>query len=403
MTSSSVGGLGTDPVAARTLLLTGKGGVGKTTVAAATAVHSARRGLKTLVLSTDQAHSLADALAVPLGPVPTEVEPGLFGLQVDPRRRLETHWRQVQEHLVAALDEVGIDAAAAEEMTVLPAAEEVLALLELRDQVRGGRWDVVVVDCAPTAETLRLLALPEALALYASRAVPVGRRVARAVRAGLVGDTHDPVLTALHRLAGELADVRAVLTSPRTAVRLVLTPDSVVLAEARRSLTALALYGYPVDAAVVNRLVPDGPDPWRSARAAAERDVLRSARESFGDVPLLEVPHAVAEPVGVDALAGLAADLYRVHDPLEVVEREPALDVERSGEEFVLRLRLPLAERDSLDLARRGDDLVLTVGTGRRVLTLPSALRRCRVVGASLRDGVLRVRFEPDPELWRPL
>ncbi len=253
--------------------------------------------------------------------------------------------------------------------------------------MRDGRWDVVVVDCAPTAETLRLLALPEALALYASRAVPVGRRVARAVRAGLVGDTHDPVLTALHRLAGELADVRAVLTSPRTAVRLVLTPDSVVLAEARRSLTALALYGYPVDAAVVNRLVPDGADPWRSARAAAERDVLRSARESFGDVPLLEVPHAVAEPVGVDALAELAADLYRTHDPLEVVEREPVLDVERSGEEFVLRLRLPLAERDSLDLARRGDDLVLTVGTGRRVLTLPSALRRCRVVGASLRDG----------------
>ena len=236
-------------------------------------MHSARRGLKTLVLSTDQAHSLADALAVPLGPVPTEVEPGLFGLQVDPRTRLETHWRQVQEHLVAALDELGIDAAAAEEMTVLPAAEEILALLELRDQVRDGRWDVVVVDCAPTAETLRLLALPEALALYASRAVPVGRRVARAVRAGLVGDTHDPVLTALHRLAGELADVRAVLTSPRTAVRLVLTPDSVVLAEARRSLTALALYGYPVDAAVVNRLVPDGADPWRSARAAAERDV----------------------------------------------------------------------------------------------------------------------------------
>ena len=255
-----------DPVAARTLLLTGKGGVGKTTVAAATAVHSARRGLKTLVLSTDPAHSLADALAAPLGPVPTEVEPGLFALQVDPRSRLETHWRQVQEHLVAALDELGVDAAAAEEMTVLPAAEEVLALLELRDQVRGGRWDVVVVDCAPTAETLRLLALPEALALYASRAVPVGRRVARAVRAGLVGDTHDPVLTALHRLAGELADVRAVLTSPRTAVRLVLTPDSVVLAEARRSLTALALYGYPVDAAVVNRLVPDGQDPWRSAR-----------------------------------------------------------------------------------------------------------------------------------------
>ncbi len=390
-------------VSARTLLFTGKGGVGKTTVAAATAVHSSRRGVKTLVLSTDPAHSLADALAAPLTAVPSEVEPGLFGLQVDPRARLETHWRQVQEHLVAAFDELGVDAVAAEEMTVLPAAEEVLALLELRDQVQHGGWDVVVVDCAPTAETLRLLALPEALSLYASRAVPVGRRVARAVRAGMAGDVRDPVLAALHRLAGELAEVRAVLTAPTTAVRLVLTPDTVVLAEARRSLTALALYGYPVDAAVVNRLVPDGQDPWRAARAATERDVLAAARESFGEVPLLEVPHAVAEPVGLESLAGLADDLYRDHDPLELVPVEPVLEVERSGAELVLRMRLPLAGRDDLDLARRGDDLVLAVGGSRRVLTLPSALRRCRVVGASLREGVLRVRFEPDPDLWRPL
>jgi arsenite-transporting ATPase len=392
-----------DDVSARTLLFTGKGGVGKTTVAAATAVHTARRGVKTLVLSTDAAHSLGDALGVGLGPEPTEVEPGLFGLQVDPRTRLETHWRRVQEHLVAALDELGVDPAAAEEMTVLPAAEEVLALLELRDQVREGGWDVVVVDCAPTAETLRLLALPEALSLYASRAVPVGRRVARAVRAGVVGEVGDPVMAALHRLAGELADVRAVLTAPTTAVRLVLTADSVVLAEARRSLTSLALYGYPVDAAVVNRLVPDGDDPWRSARARAEREVLGQARDSFGAVPLLEVAHVVAEPVGTVALAGLADDLYREHDPLEVVDREPVMDVARSGEEFVLSLRLPLARREGLDLSRREDDLVLSVGGSRRVLTLPSALRRCRVVGASLRDEVLRVRFEPDPELWRPL
>ena len=334
--------------------------------------------------------------------MPTEVEPGLFALQVDPRSRLETHWRQVQQHLVAALDELGVDAAAAEEMTVLPAAEEVLALLELRDQVRDGRWDVVVVDCAPTAETLRLLALPEALALYASRAVPVGRRVARAVRAGLVGDTHDPVLTALHRLAGELADVRAVLTSPRTAVRLVLTPDAVVLAEARRSLTALALYGYPVDAAVVNRLVPDGPDPWRSARAAAERDVLRSAGEASATPPSsrcrtrsrsrsASTPWPTSPPTCTARTTRWRwSSASRCSTSSAVVRSSSCGCGSRS----------PSA---TVDLARRGDDLVLTVGTGRRVLTLPSALRRCRVVGASLRDGLLRVRFEPDPELWRPL
>ncbi len=395
----------------RTLLFTGKGGVGKTTVAAATAVHAARRGQKTLVLSTDAAHSLADALDHPLGPQPSEVEPGLYGQQVDPRARLEQHWRAVQQYLLEALDQLGVEPAAAEEMTVLPAAEEVLALLELRDQVQEGNWDLVVVDCAPTAETLRLLALPEALTGYLDRAVPVGRRVARAVRAGLTSPAWptlgDPVLNALHRLASELAEVRDVLTAPRTSVRLVLTAESVVLAEARRTLTSLALFGYPVDGFVVNRLVPDGDDPWRAARARGERAVLDEAREAFGHIGLRECPQSVDEPVGVDALADLAAGLYRESaaggDPLDVVPVPAAMEVERSGEELVLVLRLPLADRGELDLARRGDDLVVTVGASRRVLTLPSALRRCRVVGASLRSGVLRVRFEPDPELWRPL
>ncbi len=391
------------PVSSRTLLLTGKGGVGKTTVAAATAVHLARRGVKTLVLSTDQAHSLGDALARPLGPAPEEVEPGLFGLQVDPRARLETHWRHVQEHLVAALDELGVDRAAAEELTVLPAAEEVLALLELRDQVRSGTFDAVVVDCAPTAETLRLLALPEALSLYLARAVPVGRRVARAVRTGLAGTGRDPVLEALHRLADELADVRAVLTDPGTSVRLVLTPDTVVLAEARRSYTALSLHGYVVDAAVVNRLVPAGDDPWRGARAAREAQVLDEAAEAFAGLPLLLSPHTLDEPVGADALAEVARAVYADDDPMVRASARPALQVERDGDGFVLVLHLPLARREGLELARRGDDLVVEVDGTRRVLHLPSALRRCRVRGAALREGELRVRFEPDPELWRPL
>jgi arsenite-transporting ATPase len=390
-------------LSSRTLLLTGKGGVGKTTVAAATAVHLARRGVKTLVLSTDQAHSLGDALARPLGPVPQEVEPGLFGLQVDPRARLESHWRHVQEHLVAALDELGVDRVAAEELTVLPAAEEVLALLELRDQVRSGTFDAVVVDCAPTAETLRLLALPEALSLYLARAVPVGRRVARAVRTGLAGTGRDPVLEALHRLAGELADVRAVLTDPATSVRLVLTPDTVVLAEARRSYTALSLHGYVVDAAVVNRLVPPGDDPWRTARAAREGQVLREAAEAFAGMPLLRSPHTLDEPVGPDALAEVAAAVYADDDPMVAATGRPGLRVDRDGDGFVLVLRLPLARREELDLARRGDDLVVEIDGTRRMLHLPSALRRCRVRGASLREGELRVRFEPDPELWRPL
>jgi arsenite-transporting ATPase len=227
----------------RVLLFTGKGGVGKTTTSAATAALAAMRGQKTLVLSTDPAHSLADALGVELGSDPTELDTGLYGQQLDTQRAFEDSWREVQHYLREVLESGGVDPIEAEELTVLPGAEEVLALLELRRQVSSGRWDVVVVDCAPTAETLRLLALPEALGWYMDRVFPVERRVVRTLRPVLshlagVPMPPDRVFAAVERLHGELADVRRLLTDPATtSVRLVLTPEAVVVAEARRTLT----------------------------------------------------------------------------------------------------------------------------------------------------------------------
>jgi arsenite-transporting ATPase len=393
----------------RVLLFTGKGGVGKTTTAAATAVRAARLGTKTLVASTDASHSLGDALGVELAPAPAEVEPGLFAQQISTLARAEEQWRGVQQYLLDVLDHVGLDPLAAEELTVLPGAEEVLALLEVRDQVREGPWDLVVLDCAPTAETLRLLALPDAVSAYLGRALSPERRVARALRPVLgrrgVPLPDDPVVTALARLQAELADVREVLAAPTTSVRLVLTPEAVVVAEARRTLTSLALFGYVVDGVVANRVVPDGDDPWRAAWAAAQAGQLDDVRASFAPAPVLLSGFASAEPVGVEALAALAEEVYADAglDWLDVAPHAPGMRVERSGQEFVLELRLPLADRRDLDLARRGDELVVTVGSHRRVLALPSALRRCTVVGASLREGALRVRFEPDPALWRSL
>lgn len=393
----------------RVLLFTGKGGVGKTTTAAATAVRAARRGTKTLVASTDASHSLGDALGVDAGSAPTEVEPGLFAQQISTVARAEQQWRTIQEYLLAVLDHAGLDPLAAEELTVLPGAEEVLALLEVRDQVREGPWDLVVLDCAPTAETLRLLALPGALAGYLGRTLTPERRIARALRPvlgrGSVPVPGDPVVEALTRLQAELCDVREVLAAPTTSVRLVLTPEAVVVAEARRTLTSLALFGYVVDGVVANRVVPAGDDPWRAAWAAAQAVQLDDVRASFAPAPVLVSGFAQAEPVGAEALAALADELYAGagQEWLGVAQHAPVVRVERSGQEFVLALRLPLADRRDLDLGRRGDELVVTVGSHRRVLALPSALRRCVVVGAALRDGDLRIRFEPDPALWRSL
>jgi arsenite/tail-anchored protein-transporting ATPase len=404
----------------RVLLFTGKGGVGKTTAAAGTAALAARSGLKTLVMSTDAAHSLGDAFGIGgqprSGAEPFEVEGGLHVQQLDAQRRFERSWNDLRDYLLTVLDGAGVDAVAAEELTVLPGAAEVLALLEVRDQTRSGRWDLVVVDCAPTAETLRLLALPEALGWYLDRLAPMERRVARSLRpilgrvAGLPAPA-DGVFDALGRLAEELREVRGVLTDPATSVRLVLTPEAVVVAEARRTLTSLSLFGYRVDAVVANRVFPlAGADAWRAGWVAAQSAQLAEVEESFGDLPVLRAPYADSEPVGFEALADFAAGLYGTRDGFDPFQApasagsaaEPVV-VERSGEEFVLSLALPFADRSEMDLVRSGDELVVTVGQYRRILALPSALRRCTVVGAALVEGRLRIRFEPDPSLWRGL
>jgi arsenite/tail-anchored protein-transporting ATPase len=394
----------------RILLFTGKGGVGKTTTSAATAALAASRGSKTLVLSTDPAHSLSDTYAVELGSEPTEIDTGLYGQQVDTQRAFEASWREVQHYLRDILEQGGVDPLEAEELTVLPGAEEVLALLALREQVASGRWDTIVVDCAPTGETLRLLALPEALRWWMQRMFPPERRVMRTLRPVL---THlaglpfppDAVFNAVDRLSTELAEVRDLLVDPATtSVRLVVTPEAVVVAEARRTLTSLSLYGYRVDGVVANRVFPSGGasgDSWRAGWVDAQRVQLAEIATSFPGLPLWQAEYAGSEPVGLEALSALATSAYSEIDPLALVSTPDPLIVERiSSDEFVMSVALPLAERRDVDLVRKGDDLVLTVGSHRRTLALPSALRRCVIDGAALRDGRLRVRFRANPDVW---
>jgi len=408
----------------RILLFTGKGGVGKTTTAAATAVRLADRGLKTLLLSTDAAHSVADALgqSIPgqsisgqsLFGEPTPVLPGLDAMHVDGQRRLEVAWSDIESYLRQLLSQGGVDPMTAEELTVLPGIEEVLALLAVRELAASGRWDALVLDCAPTAETLRLLALPEAFGWYLHRVFPVHRRLARGIRpvSALLGRPGslppDAVFDAVVRLAEELTEVRELLADPATtSVRLVLTPEAVVTAEARRTFTALALYGYQVDEVVVNRVFPAGDDDgsaWQRSWVAAQARQLAAIEESFAGLPLRRVGYVADEPVGVDALRSIADQLYASApgiDPAAASPADQALRVRAlSDREFELVLRLPLAEQGDVSAGRSGDELIVTVAGHRRILALPSVLRRCRVTSGSVSDGRLRLRFEPDPALW---
>ena len=384
----------------RILLFTGKGGVGKSTIAAGTSALAAARGQRTLVLSTDAAHSLADAFGTPVGSDPTPVADNLFVQQVDAQLRFEQSWSEIQGYLLSVLDVAGVDPIAAEEMTVIPGAEEVLALLELRLHALSGEWDAIVVDCAPTAETLRLLALPEALGWYMQRVFPVERRVVKALRPVLtraagVPMPEDSVFNAVERLHYELDEVRNLLAGSHASVRLVLTPENVVLAEARRSYTTLSLFGYRVDGVVANRVFPaGGADDWRAGWVAAQDGVLAQVEQSFAGLPIWRSIYRPGEPVGVEALAELAADVYGQDDPLAPPQGEGPFRIVRNQAGAQLSLSLPFVSRAEVDLARNGDELVLTVGSYRRLLTLPSGLARYRVAGARVEEGELQVRFE---------
>jgi arsenite-transporting ATPase len=392
-------------VSVRIILFTGKGGVGKTTSAAGTATLAARAGQRTLVLSTDAAHSLGDAFGLRgVGQEPIEVATNLWVHQVDAQRRFERSWGEIQGYLMSVLDAAGVDPITAEELTVVPGAEEVLALLELRNHVISGTWDVIIVDCGPTAETLRLLALPEALGWYMTRVFGVQRRVIRALRPVLtraagVPMPEDSVFDAVERLHRDLEQVQQILSEKDSTVRLVLTPEAVVVAEARRSLTTLSLYGYRVDGVIANRVFPEGDgDAWRQAWVAAQQAVLAEVRQSFADLPIWRSDYRPGEPVGADALASLAEAAYDGADPLAVPTGEGPMTITRTSTGAVLRIALPFAQKQDVDLARHGDELVVTVGSYRRLLALPAALRRHTVTAARVEDGSLQVRFRFEQE-----
>ncbi|MFP5070333.1 ArsA family ATPase [Pseudonocardia nantongensis] len=411
----------------RVVLFTGKGGVGKTTLAAATAALLAGSGRTALVVSTDPAHSLGDALDVDLGPEPIEVAENLSAVHIDARTLLEGAWGELQGHLRTMLAGAGVDELVADELTVLPGVEDLLALVEVQRLADTGDYDVVVVDCGPTAETLRLLTLPEALSGYLERLFPAHRRAVRGLVANLAGAKNDGAgwertVEALGSLADQLAGLRAMLVDrSRTSIRLVLTPERVVAAETRRTLTALALHELRVDALMANRVMP-GPPPslrgpaarWLRERATEQQAVLRELTELGADVPVVAVRYTAAEPTGVGSLRELGRSIYGDTDPAgseETAPHRPLMELRRTAgrgvsadTEFELDVALPGAEDAPLDLARVGDDMVVGLGLTRRVVSLPSVLRRCEATGAKL-EGTghgarLVVTFTPDPGTW---
>ena len=387
----------------RVLLFTGKGGVGKTTTAAATALRCADAGLRTLVMSTDPAHSLGDAFSQQLGPAPTEITGRLFGQELDAQERMEESWAEIQDYLMEIFNWAGLDAIEAEELAVFPGLDEVFSLSDIKTHASSGEWDVLVVDCAPTAETIRFLSLPDILAWYMERLFPVSRRVNKAVSPVLKRVTSlpvagDGVFAAGRRFYDRLDGVRELLTDAKvTSVRLVVNPERMVIAEARRTYTYLSLFGYRVDAVVANRLLPDDiTDPWFERWRALHADHLATIEASFEPLPVLRAPLAADELVGPERLREFATTLYGERDPAALLHDGEVLTVKKRAGSYHLTLQLPFADHDDLEVGRKDDELLVRVGPYRRALLLPDSLRRRAITDATLRQGKLRVVFAGD-------
>ena len=384
----------------RILLFTGKGGVGKTTVAAATALRAARAGLRTVVVSTDPAHSLADAFDVSLGDAPTPVAPCLWGQQLNARLRFEEAWDDVRSYVVDVLDWAGADAVEAEELAVVPGLDEVFALADIKAFATSGDYDVVVVDCAPTAETIRLLSLPDVLGWYMEKIFDTQRRLTRLARPVVqrmtgVPIAGDGVFSAMRRFYDRLDGVRDILTDGAvTSARIVVNPERIVVAEARRTFTYLSLFGYHVDSVVVNRVLPADLDvPWFAQWKASQAAQLEEITGAFAPLPLLVAELASDEVVGWDSLLTFAKGLYGETDATDRLSDSEPFRVEGSGDALCLSLRLPDTTGADVQLSRADDELILTLGPLRRAIVLPDSLARRSVAGARFVDGRLVIEF----------
>ncbi|HET6659484.1 MAG TPA: ArsA family ATPase [Rubrobacter sp.] len=388
----------------RTILYTGKGGVGKTSVAAATALKASLAGKNVLVMSTDPAHSLADVFDTEIGSDPKEMAPGLWAQEMDHTSMIEENWSEIQGYMTTLFEWQGADTLAAEELAMLPGMDELFGLLMVRRHNQEGRYDALILDAAPTGETLKLLSLPDHMSWYVEKIFPIQRRAAKLVRPfasrarSLPPLPEDSVFAAGQRFYEAIASVEEILTNRESAsVRLVLNAEKMVIAEARRAYTYLNLYDYGVDALVVNRLLPETvSDPYFARWHDAQTRHMKTIRESFDPIPILTARLYDREMFGLEALGALAEDIFEAVEPLGVLFRGATHDIVKNGDGYDVVFHLPLAQKRNVDLSKKGAELLVKVGNYRRNILLPDALARLPAAGASFEDGSLKVRLKDE-------
>jgi arsenite-transporting ATPase len=385
----------------RVILYTGKGGVGKTTIAAATALRAAELGYRTIVLSTDAAHSLGDSFDIPLHDEPKLIASNLWAQETEMVSTMAHHWRDIQEWLTALMAWRGMEQIIAEEMALLPGMEELANLLYIVDYAYSGNYDIVIVDCAPTGETLRFLSFPDQLRWWMEKLFPIERKAASVLRPIVkpfirVPFPEDKVFAAMQRLFEQLMKTRELLSDPDiSSVRLVVNPEKMVIKEAQRTFTYLNLYGFATDLIVCNRLIPQSVsdryfDTWKESQSK----YFRMIQDGFSPVPILTAPLLDQEVVGMAMLKVMADALYGAEDPTKLFFRGQAQKIEAEDSYYVLILSLPFVSKSDVSLERAADELHIRVGDYRRNVVLPRSLALLPVKDAKFEEGRLQVRFE---------
>ncbi|HEX3507823.1 MAG TPA: ArsA family ATPase [Candidatus Dormibacteraeota bacterium] len=393
----------------RVILFTGKGGVGKTSVAAATAVQCARAGYSTVVMSTDPAHSLGDSFDVELGTDLTPISKNLWAHEVSSLHEMQRHWARLHEYAVEVFATQGLDEVVAEEVANPPGMDEIASLMWIKHYAQRNEHDVLIVDCAPTGETLQLLTFPDAAKWWLDKIYPWERRamrVARPVLQPMMGIPlpSDEVFASLKDLLLDLGGMRNVLTDPAiTTVRIVLNLEKMVVKEAKRAYSYLSLFGYVTDAVVVNRLLPvevhdELFKKWQQIHKRYEVEV----QQSFVGIPILNAPLFDQEVVGEAMLLRMAQATYGNRDPAEFFATTSPQRIDKDGSDYVLTLKVPFADRSNVDLSRHNGELYVTMGNYRREIALPSVLAKRDTAGATIADGELRVRFARRAEPGQP-
>jgi arsenite-transporting ATPase len=380
----------------RILLFTGKGGVGKTTIASATGIKTAELGYKTLIISTDPAHSLSDAFQKELKPYPTEVMENLYAMEVNVEYELERHWDAIKEYLTIFFKSQGIEDVVAEELAIFPGFDELASLLHLLNHYEKRDFDVVILDCAPTGETLRLLSVPEVAKWYMNRFFGIEKRLLKIVRPIAeplmnVPLPSDEVLNKIQELYSKISLLKDILESEITSVRIVMNPEKMVIRESERAFTYLNLFGYSVDCVIVNKVFPTDLGDYLSKWVEIQRTYLKEIEDRF-PIPIFKVRFREREVVG-DELLKLAENIYDGRDPTEVFYKHKPIEIKKEGDFSVMSIRVPFIEKKDLKLLKRGEELIVIAKNWKRTVFLPQSLALKEVVKAEFRDEWLKIYF----------